>query len=115
MEKILVVNNDMDTMTLLKSLLERKLYAVKFTGNQDEAMDLAADFRPDLIIIDILQREVIELLRKTETFNHIPIILMTGYNSTEKSIESAVEDVIKKPFDFELLEHKIRQQLGKTG
>ncbi len=36
MEKILVINNDKDTMVLLKTWLERKKYEVRFTENRDE-------------------------------------------------------------------------------
>ena len=46
MKKILVVNNDFDTMSLLKSWLEKKTYKVKYTGNQKEVPKIIKEFRP---------------------------------------------------------------------
>ena len=41
MEKILVVNNDIDTMTLIKDLLEKKAYKVKYTSSREESLHIA--------------------------------------------------------------------------
>ena len=44
MAKILVVNNDIDMMSLLKKWLQRKNYEVKYTSNGEDATHIAKDF-----------------------------------------------------------------------
>ena len=44
MKKILVVNNDFDTMSLLKNWLEKKTYKVKYTSSQEEVPEIIKNF-----------------------------------------------------------------------
>ena len=116
MKKILVVNNDIDTMTLLKSWLERKKYEIKFTGNGEEVIDIAKDFSPDLAIIDVLQHKAAEELKADEKTKHIPVIVMTGYTLPDQTkFITAADEVIEKPFDPKTLEKKIEKFLERTG
>ena len=116
MEKILVVNNDFDTMDLLKSWLERKRYKVKFTGNEDEVPHIVKDFEPDLVLVDVLKQGTAKQLKSSEKTKHIPVIMMTGYTIPEHNISKEhVDDIIEKPFDPNLLDKKIQACLKKTG
>ena len=56
MQKMLVINNDVDTMTLLKDLLEKKSFKAKYTSSGEESLQLAKKFEPDLVLIDVLQK-----------------------------------------------------------
>ena len=116
MEKILVVNNDFDTMELLKSWLERKKYKVKFTGNEDEVPHLVNDFKPALVIVDVLQEEAAKKLKSSDETKDIPVILMTGYtiNKNNSSNEHA-NCVIQKPFDPNELDDMISNCLKEAG
>jgi DNA-binding NtrC family response regulator len=78
MKKILVINNDFDTMTLLKNWLEKKTYKVKYTGNQEEVGKIIKEFAPGLVIADVLQREVVEQLKIRKETRDVPDLLMTG-------------------------------------
>ena len=116
MEKILVVNNDFDTMELLKKCLERKKYKVKFTGNEDEVPDIIKSFEPDLLLVDVLQEVVAKKVRSAESTKTIPILLMTGYTNTSRTFaKEDVDDIIEKPFQPAVLEMKIRKLLKETG
>jgi Response regulator containing CheY-like receiver, AAA-type ATPase, and DNA-binding domains len=116
MEKILVINNDIDIMSLMKSWLERKSYKVKYTGNEDEILSTVKDFKPDLIIVDVLKEEAAKKLKGAENTKHIPIILMTGYTINKQNLSNEdVDDIIQKPFDPQVLEKKIKTLLKKTG
>jgi DNA-binding response OmpR family regulator len=55
MQKILVINNDEDTMSLLKIWLEGKSYKVKYTSSSDNISQLINDFKPELVLVDVLQ------------------------------------------------------------
>ena len=114
MEKILVVNNDIDTMTLIKDLLEKKSYKVKYTSNGEESLHIAKKFVPDLVLVDVLQKDVIPNLKRQPETSQIPIVLMTGYtwsNDTINNVEA--DDLIEKPFLMEHLQQKIQQNIKK--
>jgi DNA-binding response OmpR family regulator len=112
MHKILVINNDLDTMSLIKDLLEKHdhNFEVKVTGTREKVPGIIKDFNPDLVIIDVLQKDALNIL-KTSAPN-IPIILMTGETLRDRNVELEVNDVIEKPFVFDLLESKIRKHVG---
>jgi len=112
MEKILVINNDLDTMNLLKDLLEKKEYKVSYTSNGKQSLQLAKEFAPDLVLVDMLQRNVVSDLRKNPDTANVPIILMTGYNWYDK-YDVNVDAVIEKPFFLEQLQQKIKTTLTR--
>ncbi len=109
MKKILVVNNDFDTMTLLKSWLEKKAYKVKYTGSGEEVPVIMKEFAPELVIVDVLQKGVAEHLKADEHTRSVPVILMTGYTLRSKNNHLPVDDIIEKPFNLPLLEKKIEK------
>ena len=113
MKKILVVNNDFDTMSLLKSWLEKKAYTVKYTGSQEEVPAMIKEFKPQLLLVDVLQREVVEQLTENKGVSKVPVILMTGYTLRQISKQLPVDDTIEKPFNLPLLEKKIERLLLK--
>ena len=116
MKKILIVNNDIDTMSLLKSWLERKEYKVKYTGNGEEVPHIIHEFSPDLVLVDILQHHVSEKLKSDERTKNIPVIIMTGYAILDQiQLTFTADDVIEKPFDPKMLDKKIGRFLKKTG
>src|SRR5688572_7465893 len=104
MEKILVINNDIDTMTLLKNWLERKKYKVKYTESKEEVPRLIRDFNPNIVLVDVLQGEIAEELKSDQHTRNIPVLLMTGYTKNREGVTIAADDVIEKPFNLNLLE-----------
>ena len=113
MEKILVINNDKDTMTLLKTWLERKKYQVKYTESKEEVPHLVKDFNPRVVLVDVLHGAVAEELKSDQQTRDIPVLLMTGYTKSREGTSIAADDVIEKPFDLNLLEKKIENLITK--
>lgn len=99
-------------MSLLQTWLQKKNYAVKFTGNPDEVPQLVRKFEPKLFIVDILQKDVIKQLKEDEKTNDVPVILMTGYSYRQKVNDLPVDDVIEKPFNLSLFEKKIQKLIS---
>jgi len=112
MEKILVVNNDLDTMTLLKSWLEKKAYKVKYTADREIVRELVKEFNPDVVLVDVLQKDVIDQLKSDEETRTIPVLLMTGYTVRQKIPQMPADDIIEKPFNLNLLEKKIEKLIA---
>jgi DNA-binding response OmpR family regulator len=109
MKKILVVNNDFDTMALLKNWLEKRTYKVRYTGRQEEVADIIKEFSPKLIMVDVLQKAVVEQLKNTPETSSLPILLMTGYTLRSNNNQIPADDTIEKPFNLPLLERKIKK------
>jgi DNA-binding response OmpR family regulator len=115
MKKILVINNDFETMTLLKNWLEKKTYKVKYTGNQNEVRKIIKEFPPELVIVDVLQKKVVEQLKIRKETRSVPILLMTGYTLRQINNPLPVDDIIEKPFNLPLLEKKIERLIQRSS
>lgn len=107
MKKILIINSSKETMLLLERWLERKEYNVKFTTHLEEVVDIVKEFEPQLIIIDIDQKEVIPAIKTYDS--SLLLLLMTGYTRVNVYSDLTVDDIIEKPFTLELLEQKVDQ------
>jgi len=107
MENILVINNDMDTMDLLKNWLEKKDYKVDYTSNKSAVQEMIREFHPSLIIMDVLQKDILPDLKNNKESCDVPVLLMTGYTRPDRGGEGDVDDVIEKPFNLNLLQKKI--------
>ena len=96
-------------MNLLKTWLQKKNYEVAFTGDKRQVISLIQIFDPQLILIDVLHREIVEKIKMTTHIDNIPILLMTGYTHPGSNAIAGVDDTIEKPFDLSLLELKIKR------
>lgn len=113
MKKILVVKNDVETMVLLRDLLEKRTYQVIVTSDGRGSVQLARKLEPDIILVDLLQQAHIHDLKNDPDTSRIPVILMTGYTLNSQSLaDTEADDIIQKPFYIAQLEEKINNQLN---
>ncbi len=104
--KILVVDDEIDILTLLQYNLDKAGYRVITAKDGPEAIDLAKREKPDLIILDIMLpsmegTEVCKTLKRGETTGLIPIIMLTAKGEEVDRIvglELGADDYITKPF-----------------
>lgn len=115
MNRILLVNNDLDSMDLLKSWLETKTYEVKITTSREDVPRLMREFKPGIVMADIIQQQVISDLKQNEHTCDIPVMLMSGYTKRQDSLHLKADDIIEKPFNLPLLEFKLNKLLKNTG
>ncbi len=105
-EKILVVDDEMYIVELVKFNLEKEGFQVQVAYDGIAALKSVEDQRPDLIILDIMLPnmgglEVCDTLKKDSRYNSIPIIILTAKaeeTDTILGLESGADDYIKKPF-----------------
>jgi DNA-binding response OmpR family regulator len=102
-------------MSLLKNWLEKKTYQVKYTSSQEEVPEIIKKFRPELLIVDVLQKEIIKQLRAHDETRFVPILLMTGYTTKQTNCFLPVNDIIEKPFNLNLLEKKIQRLIQRVA
>lgn len=120
MQRILIVEDDMDIQELLREFLKEAGYEVMAANDGIEAMDLFAKNKYDLILLDIMLPKidgfgVCELMRKQ---SQVPIIMLTALGGEEEQIRGLdlqVDDYITKPFSVPILIRKIAAVLRRSG
>jgi DNA-binding response OmpR family regulator len=109
---ILVVEDDDNSLFVLKDILKTKGYLVLEAWDGQQAVEVAEAEKLDLILLDLqLPRlsglGVIRRLRENETFAGLPIVLMTGCDPEKyrgNAIAAGCNDFLLKPIDFDRLE-----------
>ena len=105
MKTILIVEDNELNMKLFDDLLEAHGYATLKTRDGIEALKIAREHLPDLIIMDIQLPEVSGLdvtkwLKEDRTLRHIPVIAVTAFamkGDEERIREGGCQDYIAKP------------------
>jgi len=104
--KLLLVEDDPALAELLEYRFANDGYAVRTTPDGDEALLLAAEDVPDLIILDWMIEgtsgiEVCRRLRRDKATAHVPIIMLTareGEDDKIRGLETGADDYLTKPF-----------------
>ena len=104
--KLLLVEDDPALSELLEYRFQNEGYNVRCTGDGDEALVLAAEDVPDLIILDWMIEgtsgiEVCRRLRRDKATAHVPIIMLTareGEDDKIRGLETGADDYLTKPF-----------------
>src|SRR5215468_9185109 len=107
-KRILIVEDNKADVRLLKDILERRGYETLQTGDGLEAIKLALEHLPDLILMDIQLPEISGLevtrrLRGDDRSRHIPIVAVTafamGWHERE-ALDSGCDAYIAKPISI---------------
>ena len=119
MRKILLVDDEEELLLYLGNILKRRDYEVISTTQGAEAIKLAKDARPNLILLDIVMPqmdgfEVLRKLREDAQTKNIPVLMLTGKGESESLFEAeelGVKDYIIKPFQTEEVLALIKKNL----
>ena len=105
MERILFADDDLEIQDVVKSILTKVGYETIVAKDGAEALRLAEETNPDLIILDYVMPimegiEACKMLKLNPKTNHIPVIMVTAYGSEkENSLSAGAVDFITKPVD----------------
>ncbi|MFX1579942.1 MAG: response regulator transcription factor [Promethearchaeota archaeon] len=121
-KKILVVDDEQMTTDLAKTFLEKHGFQVVVARDGEEAIELAHEEIPDLILLDVMLPtidgfEVCKRLKEHATFKSTPILMFTakGLSSdVERGEAAGADEYIVKPFSGKALVATIRKHLGIT-
>src|SRR3970040_131500 len=105
-EKILIVDDEADILTLLEYNLEKAGFKVISANDGPDAVEITKREKPDIIILDIMLpsmegTEVCKILKSGDATRHIPIIMLTAKGEEVDRIvgfELGADDYITKPF-----------------
>jgi two-component system alkaline phosphatase synthesis response regulator PhoP len=119
--KILIVDDEPDIVEFISYNLKNKGYLISTAHDGVEAMRKARDFRPDLILLDIMMPhkdglETLRELRALPEFKDTAVIFLTALNDEKYEIEglkSGADDFISKPIKAEVLATRIGSALRR--
>ncbi len=117
--RILVVDDDPAVRDVLRRGLSYEGFAVDTAGSGEEALTLARERLPDLVILDILMPgldgfEVLRRLRAADP--HLPVLMLTARDAPADQVRGLTEgadDYVVKPFTFEVLVARVRALLRR--
>ena len=121
-EKILIVDDDLDTLRLVGLMLQRQGYQIIAASNGPQALVLAEKEQPHLILLDIMMPEmdgyeVARRIRANPVTAAIPIIMFTAKSQVEDKVmgyEAGADDYITKPTQPRELFAKMRAVLARA-
>jgi two-component system cell cycle response regulator DivK len=121
--KILVVEDNPDTLQLMVLVLSREGYQVAEAVTGYAALDQARTQRPDLIFMDlglpgINGDEATVLIKSDPAINQIPIIVDTAFNAdapiVQRAEEAGAAEVLHKPVPLTLIKEVARRYLSPS-
>ncbi len=113
-EKILIIDDDLETLRLVGLMLQRQGYKVIAANNGKEGMGLASKERPDLIVLDVMMPDmdgfaVTNSIRSDPELSDTPILMFTAKSQVDDKVagfEAGVDDYLTKPVHpVELVAH----------
>ncbi len=116
---ILVVDDNASVRALLRDYLSKQGFRVRTAGDGQEALFVAREMKPDLILLDIMMPEMdgYDFIRTYRKERETPIILLTArLDETDKvvGLELGADDYVTKPFNMRELVARIRAVLRRT-
>lgn len=119
--KVLLVDDDWDILELLEYNLEKEGFKVKSVEDSYQAVDVAREFEPDLIILDIMMPhpngiEICRELRSIKRFENTYIFFLTAKSETyyqQAALDTGGDDFIEKVVGLRALTYKIKTVLRR--
>jgi CheY-like chemotaxis protein len=122
-EKILVVDDDIETLRLVGLMLQRQGYQIVAASNGQQALQMAKAEKPDLVLLDVMMPdmdgyEVTRHLRADAVTSSVPIIMFTAKSQVDDKVtgfEAGADDYLTKPTQPRELFAHVKAVLARGG
>jgi CheY-like chemotaxis protein len=112
-KRILVLDDNQGILDIIQEALLYQEFEVKVTLSNNEVIDLAKQFNPNLILLDYHLagdngQNICKQLKTHPQLGHIPVIICSAYIQKDTDLSTwGCDDVIAKPFGLEELTEKV--------
>lgn len=122
-ERILIIDDDVDTLRLVGLMLQRQGYQISAASNGTLGLSKALEERPDLILLDVMMPdmdgyEVVRRLRKNPATVSIPVLMFTAKTQIDDKVtgfESGADDYLTKPTHPTELQAHVKALLARAA
>ena len=120
--KILIVDDVMSNVLLLKVLLTNEKFNIVTACNGTQALDQVKKENPDLILLDVMMGEMsgfqmVQKLRQNPKTEHIPVIFITALDGEDQIVEGlnyGADDYIAKPLSMKEVKARVKAVLRRS-
>ena len=119
--RVLVVDDEPNIVEVVSMALRHHGFEIASAGTGNAALDAAADFKPDLIVLDVMlpDMEGFDVARRLGSKgSRVPIVFLTARDSTDDKVRGLTlggDDYVTKPFSLEELVARVRTVLRRSG
>ncbi len=122
-KKVLIVDDEPNILVSVEFLMQREGHEVATAADGQEAIDLLGEFRPDLMILDVMMPrkngfEVCAEVRADARLSAMPILMLTAKGreaEMKKGLSLGADAYITKPFSTHELVLKVNELLGRVA
>jgi DNA-binding response OmpR family regulator len=122
-KKILIADDEPNIVISLEFLMQRNGYEVKTAGDGDAALRLVTEFRPDLILLDIMLPlksgyEVCQKIRENPDVSATKVVMITAKGrdiEVAKGLALGADAYITKPFSTQDLLDQVKRLLSEAA
>jgi two-component system response regulator MtrA len=116
--RVLVVDDDASLAEMLTIVLRQEGFDSRMVGRGDEAVDAFRDYRPDLVLLDLMLpgKDGIDVCKEIRSESGVPIVMLTAKGDTIDvvlGLESGADDYVVKPFKPKELVARIRARVRR--
>ena len=119
--KVLVIDDDIDMLDIIQSLLTRNGFDVQIDNNWQNGLEGIIEFDPQIILLDVFLSgvdglDICKQLKANPLTSHIPVVILSAYpRIAESAIDDyGADDFIAKPFEVSELVSKMHSVLTQT-